>query len=274
MAKSWFVTGAGRGLGLDIARAALRAGDNVFASSRTVNGLDETLGPNSDHLQSAPLDVADQRAAVRAARQAVERFGRIDVLVNNAAQAQLGWFETVEASEIRRNFEVNVFGAMNVARAVLPHMREERSGLLVTISSVAGLVANKGGSVYSATKFAIEGWIEGLAEEVAPLGIKSLVIEPGMMRTDLLDGRSMKLGSIGIADYAEAMAQFRSFIEGSNHQQPNDPAKLAAVIVQLASLPMPPERFVFGDDALEWASAKVGRLRSDIEASRETAAQA
>jgi NAD(P)-dependent dehydrogenase (short-subunit alcohol dehydrogenase family) len=264
MGKVWFVTGAGRGLGLEIARAALQAGEAVFATARSADAVRGVLGPDGDRLHAAPLDVTDPHAAVRAAAQAVERFGRVDVLVNNAAQAQLGWFETVDDADVRRNFEVNVFGPMHVTRAVLPHLRARRSGLLVTISSISGLVASAGGSIYSATKFAVEGWAEGLAQEVAPLGIRSLVVEPGMMRTDFLSDRSMRQGGLDVPDYADAVAQFRTFIASANHQQPGDPAQLAARIVALAATPSPPERLVFGDDALAWASAKVDRLRSEI----------
>jgi NAD(P)-dependent dehydrogenase (short-subunit alcohol dehydrogenase family) len=230
--KVWFVTGAERGLGLEIARAALQAGQIVFAAARSVDAIRGVLGLDGDRLHAAPLDVSDQHAAVRAAAQAVERFGHIDVLVNNAAQAQLGWFETVDDADVRRNFEVNVFGAMHVARAVLPHL--------------------------------IEGWAEGLAQEVAPLGIRSLVVEPGMMRTDFLSDRSMRQGSLDVPGYPDAVAQFRAFIASANHQQPGDPAQLAARIVALAATPAPPERLVFGDDALAWAAAKVDRLRSEI----------
>ncbi len=191
------------------------------------------------------------------------------MLVNNAGQAQLGWFETISDAHVRQQFEINVFGAMNVARAVLPHMRARRSGLVVTISSVNGLLANPGGSIYSASKFALEGWVEGLAQELAPLGIKSLVIEPGMMRTDFLDASSARHGDIEIADYADAVTQFQSFIAGANRTQPGDPVELAARIVGLAATPSPPARLLFGDDALEWTSAKLGRLSDEVKASAD-----
>lgn len=267
MDKTWFVTGAGRGLGTEITRAALQARDNVFATARSAADVSKVFGPDSDRLHTASLDVTDQEAAELAAAHAVERFGKIDVLVNNAGQAQLGWFETIGDSDIRRSFNVNVFGTMNVTRAILPYMREKRAGMVVTITSINGLVANPGGSIYSATKFALEGWFEGLAQEVKPLGIKSLVIEPGMMRTEFLGERSMRLGSLDIADYHEAVKQFQSFIANAIHKQPGDPAKLAVIIVELVASASPPERFVFGDDALEWACAKLKSLRSDLDKS-------
>lgn len=271
MTKTWFITGAGRGLGLEIARAALYAGDTVVATARSTDRLADALGPNSERLHGIALDVTDSDGAPRAAQDAVDRFGQIDVLVNNAGQAQLGWFETISDAHVRQQFETNVFGAMNVARAVLPHMRARRSGLLISVSSVSGLVSNAGGSIYSASKFALEGWVEGLAEELAPIGIKSLVIEPGTLRTDFLDPSSARHGDIEIADYVDAVAQFESYIAATNHTQIGDPVKLAARIVELAALPSPPARHLYGDDALEWIHAKLDRLNEEVKASADHA---
>ena len=271
MKKVWLITGTARGLGLEIARAALHAGDNVVATARSKAALSDALGDDHDSLLTLPLDVCDEKTVNESVQQAIEHFGRIDVLVNNAAQAQLGWFETIVPAEVRRNFDINVIGAMAVTRAVLPVMRRQRAGLLVTISSINGLVANAGGSVYSATKFALEGWMEGLAQEVAPLGIGSLIIEPGMMKTDFLDRSSMRQGQLDIPDYAEAVAQFRAFIDSANHAQPGDPAQLAAKLIELASQENTPERFVFGADALEWAGAKLDRLQQEVDQSAQQA---
>lgn len=272
MKKTWFITGASRGLGLEIARAALAAGDSVAATARSPERLADALGAGCERLHMIALDVTDADASTRAVREAVDRLGSIDVLVNNAGQAQLGWFETISDEHIRSQFDVNLFGMLNVARAALPTMRERRSGLIVTISSVNGLMANAGGSIYSASKFAIEGWIEGLAQEVAALGVRSLVIEPGMLRTEFLEAGSARHGNIEIADYAEAVSQFRSYISSASGNQAGDPKDLAARIVELAALPSPPPRFVYGEDALEWAMAKVDRLRADIEHSRRAQA--
>ncbi|HGJ9215545.1 SDR family NAD(P)-dependent oxidoreductase [Pseudomonas aeruginosa] len=265
--KVWFITGAGGGLGYLLARDALAAGDRVVATSRTVDGLADRLSARSGSLLARPLDVTDAHAASAAHDAAVEAFGRIDILVNNAGRAQLGWFETIPEEDVRRQFEINFFGAMNVARAVLPTMRRQRSGLVVTISSVNGLVANPGGSVYSASKFALEGWMEGLAEEIAPLGIRSLIVEPGMMRTNFLDPSTARQGDVDIADYAEAVAGFRAFIKQANGAQQNDPEALAALIVAEASSPDPARRLLFGADAHEWASAKCRQLAAEIDAS-------
>tara|TARA_R110002020_G_scaffold25060_3_gene81575 strand:+ start:8887 stop:9705 length:819 start_codon:yes stop_codon:yes gene_type:complete len=265
--KVWFITGAGRGLGFLLALKALAGGDKVVATSQTVDGLAERLSASDESLLVLPLDVTDARAASAAHDAAVEAFGRIDVLVNNAGRAQLGWFETIKDEDVRRQFEINLFGAMNVARAVLPTMRRQRSGMMVTISSVNGLVSNAGGSVYAASKFALEGWMEGLAEEFAPLGIRSLIVEPGMMRTNFLDPSTARQGETDIADYADAVAGFRSFITQANGAQQNDPEALAALIAAEVSSENPARRLVFGSDALGWARAKCEQLAAEIEAS-------
>ncbi|WP_242128115.1 SDR family NAD(P)-dependent oxidoreductase [Sphingobium sp. Sx8-8] len=263
MAKVWLVTGASRGLGREIARAALNAGETVVATARSVEEVRNGLG--AEHgLHALALDITDAKAANLVATETVERFGAIDVLVNNAGYAELGFFETFTDAEVRRQFEVNLFGTMNVARAVVPHMRARRSGLIVTISSVSGLVSNGGGSVYSASKFAIEGWMEGFAQELAPLGVRSLLVEPGMLRTDFMDRKSASFGSIDIPDYAEAIAQYRAFVDEANGNQPNDPSLLAARIVARASQDGLSSRLIFGDDALAWAGAKVDQLRQEI----------
>lgn len=273
MEKTWLITGASRGLGLQLAKAALAAGDMVVGTSRRTAGLADALAGREDRLLVVDLDVTDRAAAARAVDAAIARFGRIDILVNNAGQAQLGWFETISDEHVRRQFEINLFGAMNVTRAVLPRMRARRAGLVVTISSVNGLVSNPGGSVYSASKFALEGWIEGLAQEVAPLGIRTLTVEPGMMRTDFLDAGSARHGDIEIADYAEAVAQFQAFIRDANGRQPGDPAILAARIVEMAAMPSVPPRFVFGTDAIAWTRDKLEQLRAQLDRSAGMAAQ-
>ncbi len=264
MSKIWLITGASRGLGREIARAARDAGATVVATARSPAAVREAFGGEQDRLHAFALDITDAQAANAIASEAVERFGAIDVLVNNAGYAELGFFETFTDAAVRRQFDVNLFGTMNVARAVAPHMRARRSGLIVTISSVSGLVSNAGGAIYSASKFAVEGWMEGFAQELAPLGVRSLLVEPGMLRTDVMDGASARLGSIEIPDYAEAVAQYRAFVDRANGSQPGDPARLAERIVALATQDPPPARFVFGDDARQWAGAKIDQLRQEI----------
>jgi NAD(P)-dependent dehydrogenase (short-subunit alcohol dehydrogenase family) len=264
MGKVWLVTGASRGLGREIARAALDAGETVVATARSADAVRDACGGEHDRLHALALDITNADAANAIAAETIKRIGQIDVLVNNAGYAELGFFETFTDAAVRRQFEVNMFGTMNVARAVAPYMRERRSGLIVTISSVSGLVSNGGGAVYSASKFAVEGWMEGFAQELAPFGIRSLLVEPGMLRTDFMDGMSASFGTIDIPDYDEAVAQYRAFVDGANGNQPGDPKLLATRIVALASQDEAPSRFIFGDDARQWAGAKVDQLRQEI----------
>lgn len=265
MANVWLITGASRGLGLEIARSALAAGHTVVATSRSLEDVKSAFEAERGDVHTYALDITDNDAAISVTKAVTDRFGRIDVLVNNAGQALLGWFETISTEHVRRQFDINVFGTMNVTRAVVPHMRARRSGLLVTISSVNGLLSHPGGSVYASSKFAIEGWIEGFAQELAPLGVRSLIVEPGMLRTDFLDNRSANHGDINIADYTDAVRQFRSFIAEANHNQPGDPAMLASTIVALASAGDPPARFVFGEDARTWVEEKLEKLKAELE---------
>lgn len=264
MGKVWLVTGASRGLGFEIMRAALDAGETVVATARSADAVRDAFAGEHDRLHVLALDITDAEAVNSVALETIERFGAIDVLVNNAGYAELGFFETFTDAAVRRQFEVNLFGTMNVARAVAPHMHERRSGLIVTISSVSGLASNGGGSVYSASKFAVEGWMEGFAQELAPFGIRSLLVEPGMLRTDFMDGKSANFGTIDIPDYAEAVAQYRAFVDGANGNQPGDPKLLAARIVALASQDEATSRLIFGDDARQWAGAKIDQLRREI----------
>jgi len=271
---TWLITGASRGLGREIALHALDAGNTVIATGRSRADLDALPAARAGTLHLVELDITRQESIDRALAQATACAGAIDVLVNNAGQAQLGYFEMVSESDARRQFDVNVFGPMAVTRAVLPGMRATRSGLIVTISSASGLVSNAGGTLYSASKFALEGWIEGLAEEMAPFGIRSLLVEPGPMRTDFLDPRSARHGDIPVADYAEAAARFDAYIAGLNHKQANDPAVLAAHIVALAGDAHAPARFIFGPDAQEWVAHKLARLGRETEQSAVLAASA
>ena len=264
MGKVWLVTGASRGLGREIARAALDAGNTVVATARSADAARDAAESGYDRLHALALDITDAEAAHAVAAETVGRFGAVDVLVNNAGYAELGFFETFTDAAVRRQFEVNLFGTMNVARAVVPYMRKRRSGLIVTISSVSGLVSNAGGSVYSASKFAVEGWMEGFARELAPFGVRSLLVEPGMLRTDFMDRMSASFGSIDIPDYAGATAEYRAFVDEANGNQPGDPKRLAARIVALAAQNEAPSRLVFGDDARQWAGAKVDQLGREI----------
>jgi NAD(P)-dependent dehydrogenase (short-subunit alcohol dehydrogenase family) len=266
--KVWLVTGAGRGMGVDIARAALAAGHAVVATGRNPERVTRAVG-ESDDLLGVKLDVteaADARAAVRAA---VDRFGRIDVLVNNAGNFYAGFFEELSPEDFRAQVETNLFGPLNVTRAVLPVMRAQRSGLVVTISSTAGIVGGEFTSAYAASKFAVEGWIESLTPEVAPFGIRTMLVEPGFFRTDLLTPESTNYAEPSIDDYAERTKQTVTTWNGMNGRQGGDPAKLAAALVQLVGQDAPPLRWAAGADAVETVEQKANTLLAQVEAHRE-----
>jgi NAD(P)-dependent dehydrogenase (short-subunit alcohol dehydrogenase family) len=260
MSKVYLITGAGRGMGVDFARAALAAGHRVVATGRRPEAVTEAIG-DAENLLAVKLDItvpADAEAAVQAA---VERFGRIDVLINNAAGFQAGFFEEVSPEQFRAQIEVNFFGALNVTRAVLPVMRRQRGGQVVTISSTAGVVAGEFTSAYAASKFAVEGWMEALRPEVAPYGITTTIVEPGFFRTKLLEKESTILPALSIPDYAERTSQILPFWAEMNGKQSGDPAKLARALITLLDSPAPPERWVAGADAVRGVTEKAELLR-------------
>ncbi|NHF65610.1 SDR family NAD(P)-dependent oxidoreductase [Xanthomonas hortorum] len=265
MTKTWFITGANRGLGLGITRAVLDAGHRVVAAARKPEQITAALSGYGDRLLAVRLDVTKPEEAEAAVALAKQTFGGIDVLVNNAGYGQLGWFENTSDEQIRNQFETNVFGAMHVTRAVLPLMRERRSGHVFTVSSVAGIYAVAGSSTYSASKFAVEGWMEGLAEEVRPLGIAATIIEPGFFKTDFLDASSVAYGAHDIADYADQVRQFTEWHHNMNHQQVGDPAKLGSVLIQLNEMKQPPVRFAAGSDASGVVLTKAESIRAEAD---------
>ena len=266
MSKIWFVTGAARGLGAEIAKAALAAGDKVVVTGRNREALLAAFGPDSDAVLSLALDVTREADAEAAVAATLARFGRLDVLVNNAGYGNLGLFEETTDAEARAQYDTNVFGLYNVTRAVLPAMRSQRSGRIFNVSSVGGLVGGEGGSLYCATKFAVEGFSESLAAEVAPFGIHVTIVEPGFFRTDFLDQSSVQYGSRQIADYAEISAQMNAFWDARNHAQAGDPAKLGRVLVDLAERADPPLRFAAGSDAIAMIGGKIDNLRAELDA--------
>ena len=266
MSKIWFVTGAARGLGAEIAKAAFAAGDRVVVTGRRREALEATFGPDGDALLSLSLDVTREAEAQAAVEAALARFGRIDVLVNNAGYGNLGLFEETTDAEARAQYDTNVFGLYNVTRAVLPAMRGQRAGRIFNISSVGGLVGGESGSLYCATKFAVEGFSESIAREIAPFGIHVTIVEPGFFRTDFLDENSVRYGSRRIEDYAEVSAQMKAFWDARNHAQAGDPAKLGRVLVDLANRADPPLRFAAGSDAVAMISGKIASLRAELDA--------
>jgi NAD(P)-dependent dehydrogenase (short-subunit alcohol dehydrogenase family) len=266
--KVWFITGAGRGMGVDIAKAALAAGHAVVATGRNPERVSAAIGAH-DNLLAVKLDVTDPTDAQAAVTAAVERFGRIDVLVNNAGNFYAGFFEEITPQDFRAQVETTLFGPMHVTRAVLPVLRAQRSGLVVAISSTAGIVGQEFCTAYAAAKFGVEGWIESLAREVAPFGIRTMLVEPGFFRTELLSPESTNYAAPSIEDYAERTTQTVAAWNAMNGQQGGDPAKLATALVQLASRDEPPARWVAGADAIATVEQKAKDLLAQADAYRE-----
>lgn len=271
MSKVWFITGANRGIGLEIAKAALAAGDRVVATARRL----ETLAPLSAHGERVlhqALDVDLEADAMRAVEQATARFGGIDVLVNNAGYGQLGLFEQIDAEQVEQQFRTNVFGLMHVTRAVLPVMRRRRAGRIFNIASVAGFRGFDGAAVYCASKFAVEGFSASLAAEVAGFGIRVTTVEPGFFRTDFLQHTSVRYGGRQVADYATLDTPPLSSYEAYNGRQPGDPAKLGRALVELAAMAEPPSHFVAGSDAVGFARETFAARLREVEAHAERSA--
>ena len=266
--KVWFVTGAGRGMGVDIARVALAAGNAVVATGRNPAAVATAVGEAED-LLVVKLDITSPAEAEAAVTAAVDRFGRIDVLVNNAANFYAGFFEEIRPDHFRAQVETNLFGPLNVTRAVLPVMRRQRAGLVVTISSTAGIVGSEFTSAYVASKFAVEGWMESLAPEVAPFGIRTMLVEPGFFRTELLEDTSTTWPTPTIDDYADRTAQTVAAWQGMSGKQGGDSAKLAKALVQLAGQDEPPVRCVAGGDAVAAVEQKAHDLLAQVDAYRE-----
>jgi NAD(P)-dependent dehydrogenase (short-subunit alcohol dehydrogenase family) len=266
--KVFFITGAGRGMGVDIAKAALDAGYKVVATGRDTNKVSQAIG-ESANLLVVKLDVTNPDDAESAVTAAVDRFGRIDVLVNNAASFYAGFFEELTPEQIERQLLTSFTGSMNVTRAVLPVMRKQRSGQVISISSIAGLVGSAFGSAYSASKFALEGWMLSLQAEVEPFGIDTVIVNPGFFRTELLTEESTNYAEPSVADYDERRAQQMEFFKGMNGRQSGDPAKLAQALLMISSLEKPPRRFIAGADAIGIAEQAVAELQQQIDAFRD-----
>ena len=266
--KVWLITGAGRGMGVDIARAALAAGDAVVATGRAPERVAAALGDHDD-LLVVKLDVTSIEDVKDAARAAVDRFGRIDVLVNNAGNFYAGFFEEVSPEDFRAQIETTLFGPVNLTRAVLPVMRAQRSGLVVTISSTAGIEGGEFLSAYAASKFGVEGWMESLAPEVAPFGIRTMLVEPGFFRTELLTPESTQYAHSSIADYAERTEQTVTAWKGMNGRQGGDPAKLAEALIQLVHRDEQPLRFPAGADAVDTFERRAKALLAQADANRD-----
>lgn len=253
--KNWFITGASRGFGALIAERALAKGDAVVATARSAQAITDRFASHPN-LLAVSLDVTNEDQAAAAAAAATERFGRIDILLNNAGFGLMGAVEEATAAEIEAVYRTNVFGLLNVTRAVLPHMREARSGRILNISSIGGYRGAAGFGVYSSTKFAVEGLSEALHAELAPLGIHVTVIEPGYFRTDFLDASSLSTSPARIADYDGTAGRVRRAALELNHSQPGDPSKLADVLVAFVDTANPPVRLPLGSDTVAAIEAK------------------
>lgn len=265
--KTYFVTGAGRGLGTDIAKAALEAGHNVVATGRSTDTVENAIGAHEQLLVLA-LDITDLTQAEAAVAAAVERFGRVDVLVNNAGNFVAGFFEELSPAQVQAQVGTLLFGTMNVTRAALPVMRKQRAGQVVTISSTAGIVGMQNCTAYAAGKFGVEGFMESLAAEVEQFGISTTIVEPGFFRTELLTPESTSWSELSIEDYAEQTAQNKTAWGGMNGQQPGDPAKLAEALIGLVDSEEPPARWIAGADAVEAVEDKARTLLAQADAYR------
>ena len=252
--KTWLITGTSRGLGAEIAKAVLAAGDRLIATARNQADLQQ-FGTNKNVLLLS-MDVTDEAQVKAAIATSLEKFGQIDVLVNNAGFGLLGSVEECSAEEVESVYRTNVFGLLNVTRAVLPSMRQHRSGHIINMSSIGGYRSSPGWGIYGSTKFAVEGITEALHGELAPLGIHATVVEPGYFRTGFLDGSSLRPSAVQIPDYAQTVGKIRDVAAGLNYQQPGDPTKLAPAILQIVNADEPPLRLPLGTDTLQTIAEK------------------
>ena len=269
--RVWLITGAGRGLGVDVAKAALAAGHAVVATGRDATKVAAAVGEQGN-LLAFKLDVTRPQDAEAAAEATVAKFGRIDILVNNAGNFFAGFFEELSPEQVRGQIETLLFGPMNVTRAVLPVMRKQRSGLVVAISSTAGITGQMFCTAYAAAKFGIEGWMESLAPEIAAFGVRTMLVEPGFFRTELLSNESTTYAQPTIDGYAERTKEIVAAWKSMDGKQGGDPAKLARALVTLVGLKEPPVRFAAGADAVQTFEAKANTLLAQAQAHRELSA--
>jgi NAD(P)-dependent dehydrogenase (short-subunit alcohol dehydrogenase family) len=268
MSKVWLITGAGRGMGVDITKAALAAGYKVVATGRNTDKVAQAIGRSADAL-IVKLDVTKPADAESAVKASLDEFGRIDVLVNNAANFYAGFFEELSPEQMELQLSTSLIGPMNVTRAVLPVMRKQRSGLVITISSTAGLIGFEFGTAYAASKFGLEGWMQSLQAEVEPFGIHTITVNPGFFRTELLSEESTNFAERAIEDYNERRAKQVEFWKGHNGRQSGDPAKLAQALITLSRQDKPPRRFIAGADAVGTAEQVAATLQQQTAAYRK-----
>ena len=267
--KVWLITGAGSGIGLEIAKAALSAGNKVVATGRDANKVTKAIDDSTNNLLVVKMDVTNPKEISTGINSAIEKFGTIDVLVNNAGNFYAGFFEELSQDQVERQIATNLFGPMNVTRAVLPVMRKNKSGHIISISSTAALVGYELCSAYAASKFGLEGWMESLQMEVAPFDIHTTIVEPGFFRTNLLEPSSTIWSELQVEDYTDRIAALRPFWESMSGKQGGDPAKLAAALLTIAGEKIPPKRWMAGADAISEAERKAKELIDQANAYRE-----
>ncbi|MGC6589791.1 SDR family NAD(P)-dependent oxidoreductase [Paenibacillus sp. Dod16] len=261
--KVWVITGAGRGMGVDFVRAALAAGHKVVATGRNKEAVAKAIG-DAENLLVAKLDVTNPLDAERAVKEAVERFGTIDVLINNAANFYGGFFEELTLDQIESQLRTVLIGPMIVTRAVLPVMRKQRSGHIISISSGAGISGFEFNSAYAASKFGLEGWMESLQPEVSPFGIHTTIVNPGMFRTEFLTKESATYANPSIEDYSDRRARNQDAYNAQNGKQAGDPVKLAEALIKISENVQPPRRFIAGSDAVSIAEHKIADLQDQV----------
>ena len=266
--RVWLVTGASRGMGSSLVRAILASGDAVAATGRRPDEIASTFGA-AEGLLPLRLDVTSPEESAAAAAATVERFGRIDVVVNNAGASFKGFFEEMSPRQVEQQLATNLFGPMNVTRAVLPIMRRQRAGHVVSISSGAGLIGFEYSSVYAASKAGLEGWMGALDQEVAPFGIRTTIVNPGFFRTGLASPESLAWPELVVDDYAERSAQQKTWWQAQDGQQAGDPDKLAQALLTIVATDPPPRRFIAGADVLALGERKIAELREQMDAYRE-----
>ncbi|WP_370942044.1 oxidoreductase [Amycolatopsis sp. cg5] len=260
--RVWLITGCSAGFGREIALAALAAGDRVLATARRPETLTDLEAKGGDRIRTAALDITDAGQVEAAVKTAVETFGRLDVVVNNAGHGAVGAVEEFTMSELRALMEVNFFGAVELTKAALPHLRAQADGTIVQISSAGGQVALPGFGAYSAAKFALEGLSEALAAEVAPFGVRVLIVEPGAFRTEFGGGRLQRSRTIDA--YELSTSDTREAVETMHGTQPGDPAKAAAAILRAVGCPNRPLRLALGDDAVDAIRAHHESIATDL----------
>ena len=268
--KVWFITGASKGFGIELTKAALDAGDTVVATARNPKTIDDAFGKH-DRLLTWKLDVTSEQQAKDAVNAALKQVGQIDVLVNNAGRGLVGAVEEATAQEVRATLAVNVEGTLNVTRAALPSMRARRSGHILNLSSVGGFASWPGWGIYCATKFMVEGFSEAMHAELKPLGIKVTIVEPGPFRTDFLGDSSLARVGNMINDYSETAGAARAWADHSHNAQPGDPRKAAAAMVKITQVENPPLRLQLGADCVSRVETKLAQVSQELETWRDLA---